>query len=85
VQISDLCIEFSRNLAEANDKLWFERGQLAGLPDDFVDSLTKGALVVVVMGTGCAHDRNHGGVCPTAQATTVGWRSACRTRTWCPS
>lgn len=41
-RLSDLAIEFSKNLNEENGGIWLTREELSGVPADVVDSLEKG-------------------------------------------
>lgn len=42
LRLSQIQIEFTKNLNEEKGGLWFTREELAGMPDDLVDSLRKG-------------------------------------------
>jgi len=41
VEISELCIQFQKNLNEDTTKLKFTRAELDGLPESFFEGLTK--------------------------------------------
>ncbi|OAL63865.1 hypothetical protein A7C99_4516 [Trichophyton rubrum] len=41
-RLSDIAIEFQKNLNEENGGLWFTREQLAGVPEDVLSGLKKG-------------------------------------------